>query len=123
MGIAKETKDHGYPWDKDWVGPAGGPQYAWKVYKDQLYTAFFSAPLDAFFKDPEANIKLANARWESWWGELSAGPFNTNCLALGKTPQDGQLVDCGKIPQKVPPETFEPTLILEGVAETKLARN
>ena len=107
-GIAKETEDQGWPWEKDHVGPPGGPQYAWKVYKDQLYTAFFSKPLENFFEDAESNIKLADARWESWWGALPAGPFNTDCLALGKTPQDGQLKSCKTNPQKVPPETFEP---------------
>ena len=34
MGIAVETKDRGYPWAKDHVGPAGGPKYAWRIYKD-----------------------------------------------------------------------------------------
>ena len=106
-GIAQETSDQGYPWTKDNVGPPGGPQYAWKVYKDQLYLAFTSRPLEWFFEDAESNIKLAEARWESWWGDLNQGPFNTDCLALGKTPQDGQLKNCGRDPQKVPPETSE----------------
>lgn len=80
------------------MGPPGGPADAWKVYNGTLYLNFMSQIRDKFFTDPESNIAEADARWIGFWGDLHAGPFNTDCLA---ETWDGY--DCTEHPQPVPP--------------------
>lgn len=82
----------------DHMGPPGGPKDSWAVYNDTLYMNFQQFIRDKFFSNADANIATANARWIAWWGDMRAGPFNTDCLA---ETWDGH--DCTKEAQLVPP--------------------
>lgn len=53
---------------------------------------------DTFFADPDANIAAADERWIAWWGELHAGPFNTDCMA-----ETWNGYNCKNNAQPVPP--------------------
>ena len=36
---------------------------------------------DTFLDNLDSNIALGDARWKEWWGDLNAGPFNTECFS------------------------------------------
>lgn len=63
------------------MGPPAGPADSWAVYKGKLYMNFHPQIRAKFLQNPDQNIKDGNARWISLWGDLQAGPFNTDCLA------------------------------------------
>lgn len=79
------------------MGPPGGPADSWAVYKGKLYLNFRTRIRDNFLKDADANIKLGNARWIEFWGDLRAGPFNTDCLA-----ETWSQKNCVNSPQVIP---------------------
>jgi hypothetical protein len=63
------------------MGPPGGPEDSWLVYKGRLYLNFFPRVREMFALDIDTHIAQGNARWIGLWGSLKAGPFNTDCLA------------------------------------------
>lgn len=79
--MAEEAGDPSWPWAKDYMGPPGGPEDSWKVYNGSLYLNFRVNIMETFFENADENIAEADARWTDWYGELNAGPFNTDCLA------------------------------------------
>lgn len=80
------------------MGPPGGPEDSWAVYNGTLYLNFHQQIRQRFFKDAEKNIALGNKRWAAWWGKLSTGPVNTDCLA-----ETWQQRNCENDPQVIPP--------------------
>lgn len=87
------------------MGPPGGPELSWALYNGTLYQNFQPDIRESFFCDSmtpsqcaDTNVAMADARWVSLWGDLNAGPFNTDCLA---ETWDG--FDCSKHAQDVPP--------------------
>lgn len=79
------------------MGPPAGPADSWAVYGGKLYLNFFPSIRASFLKDIDAHIKAGNARWISMWGDLQAGPFNTECLA-----ETWGQKNCKHSPQAIP---------------------
>lgn len=63
------------------MGPPAGPEDSWGIYNGKLYMNFRTDIKSKFFRNIEAHIRDGDARWISLWGDLRAGPFNTDCLA------------------------------------------
>lgn len=84
-GMAYESPETGWPYDKTHLGPPAGPKDAWAVDNDgALIMNYLPEIRSAFFRTPEQTAKLrqaADSRWIEWWGRLRAGSFNTHCLA------------------------------------------
>ena len=80
------------------MGPPAGPSDSWALYNHSLYLNFMPQIRDTFFADPDANIAAADERWIAWWGELHAGPFNTDCMA-----ETWNGYNCKNNAQPVPP--------------------
>ena len=78
-GIANE-KIPEWPWSRDIIGPASGPEDSWKVYNGSLYLNFSPKTMETFFEDADENVAAGDARWIALWGKLDAGPFDTDCL-------------------------------------------
>jgi hypothetical protein len=95
------TVEPDWPWEKNHLGPPGGPQKAWAVYEGVLYQNFQPRIRDMFFQNATALIALAAKRWVGMWGRLEAGPFNVDCLA-----ETWQQRNCEKHPQPVPFRPF-----------------
>lgn len=77
---------------------------SWAVYsgdstgnKPALILNFRPSIKENFLKNPDYNIKQADARWATLWGGLRTGPFNTECLA-----ETWNQRPCTKYPQHVP---------------------
>lgn len=70
-----------WPWAADFLGPPAHPWDAWTLYNGSLYFNYFPSISKDFFAHPTENIKMAESRWEGWFGELQAGPFNTVCMS------------------------------------------
>lgn len=79
------------------MGPPAGPADSWGVHNGKLYMNFRPDIKRNFFKHIDANIEAGNARWISLWGDLRAGPFNTDCLA-----QTWSAKNCADSPQAIP---------------------
>ena len=60
---------------------------------------YFPKIADKFFDDAAANVKLGDARWQSFWGALQAGPFNLECKAGHECVDDPQPL-AGLSPQR-----------------------
>jgi len=86
------------------MGPPAGPADSWAVYKGKLYMNFHPQIRDRFFQNPDANIRDGNARWIQMWGDLQAGPFNTDCLA-----ETWSEKDCRSSPASIPGITPGPS--------------
>ena len=50
-------------------------------------------------------IQATDALWSKWYGQLNAGPFNTDCLQghQHEHPGKGDFCDCATPPQPMPP--------------------
>ena len=62
------------------------------IYNDELYIFFFPEIANQFFKNAEENVQAGDARWTEFWGDLEAGPFNTECKMGNECVQNAQPV-------------------------------
>lgn len=106
------------------MGPPAGPDDSWGIHNGKLYMNFRPSIKANFFKDIEANIKAGDARWISLWGDLQAGPFNTDCLAqtwsdknCGTSPQAIPGIDPSPSPSPSPAPSGECATTVQGVCE------
>ena len=83
-----------YPWRPNNIGPPAGVTTewnGWKVYKNMynqsdinynetnIYFAIWHNYTIKFLSNA-TNIKIANQRWLSWYGDMHSGAFNYMCL-------------------------------------------
>ena len=54
----------------------------WVIVNERLYMNSCTMYKD-FMKDPEGNIKRAEAKWRSWFGDSMRGPINDACFQDG----------------------------------------
>lgn len=81
-GVALE-KPPQWPWQIDYLGPPASPWNGWLVVNGTLMFNIWASYSDRFMGNVEQNVQDAIARWEGWFGELHAGPFNTHCIGHG----------------------------------------
>ena len=63
-----------------------------------LITNFMQGPADSFYANFTESVRRADERWSQWFGNVRAGPFNTQCFAdCFKT------CNCLDSPQPLPP--------------------
>ena len=46
----------------------------------RLWVHIAAGMRDAFLTNLDANIAEGDSRWIEWWGDLNAGPLNTECF-------------------------------------------
>ena len=86
-GMTHEFSDQGWPWARDYLGPPGGLQDAWFVFKGKLYATFFANMTAPWVADGDANVATGDKRWQAWFGASTSntttttGPLNVNCTS------------------------------------------
>mmetsp|Transcript_32073 Transcript_32073/g.37701 ORF Transcript_32073/g.37701 Transcript_32073/m.37701 type:complete len:95 (+) Transcript_32073:394-678(+) len=63
------------------MGPPCDPETYWIVYNGSLYCNFEKQPQQKFLANIDSYINDADARWTSYYGSITDGPFNTGCMA------------------------------------------
>lgn len=81
-GVALE-KPPTWPWQVDFLGPPASPWNGWLIVNGTLMFNIWASYSDRFMESVEQNVLDAIDRWEGWFGELHAGPFNTHCIGHG----------------------------------------
>ncbi|CAD7695364.1 unnamed protein product [Ostreobium quekettii] len=78
-GVARGSGP-GWPWGEWRRGPPSQPWDSWTVHNGSLYLHFCPGLRDLWLTDVDENIRMAEKRWQEWWGSLNAGPFNLECF-------------------------------------------
>lgn len=68
--------DPPWPWTKDIMGPPADTEYGWYIYQGKLYFNINKYYTRLWLKNTDKNIKLAEERWEKYFGKNNIGPLN-----------------------------------------------
>ena len=91
--------------NKDKLGPPANASNTWNIVNGSLYMNAEPSVAREWALNSSAYIQSTDAQWTSWYGNLHAGPFNTDCLQghQHENPGRGDFCWCERHPQPLPP--------------------